>query len=45
MTPSYIDPIRVRMKEGWSMVIDNDKWQYSFFYGEKELDELIKQII
>ena len=47
-TPRFIDTLRLQMKsELGSISVEHKKsgWRYSFLYGEKELDELIRQLI
>lgn len=46
INPKRIDPLRNRIKKNIGVVcIVKNGWQYCFLRGEKELNELLKQII
>jgi len=45
-TPSCIDSLRKRIKKGIGIsCIECNNWKYSFWYGEKEFDELMRQVL
>ena len=45
-TPKAIDSLRIQIKKGIGMTsIEYKDWRYSFWYGEKEFYELMRQVL